>query len=388
MDAPKSGRMNSVDILRGIAMVVMALDHVRDFFSGAHFNPLDLTKTTPYYFLTRWITHHCAPAFVFLAGTGAFLSLSRGKTPRELSWFLLTRGLWLVLMELTLIHVGWVFSVDYTLLWVQVIWAIGWSMVALSGLVLLPRWVVAVVAFGMIGLHNLTDGVSPDSLGIFGWPWQILHVQSPIFYAPGSVFIVAYPLIPWIGVMAAGYLFGSVLMQDEQKRRSDLYTIGFGLIGGFILIRAINIYGDMRPWAVQDSPLNTCLSFINTTKYPPSLLYLMMTLGPAIAILPLLERWKGFLAEFFLTFGRVPMFYYILHLYLIHTLAAIAAYGTLGDAGFMFAKEGFFGFPQVYGFSLTTVYLVWFAVIMVLYIPCRWFMGVKARNKSVWLSYL
>jgi len=385
---PTKVRLNSVDLLRGIAMVVMALDHVRDFFTNVRFDPLDLAFTTPYLFVTRWITHHCAPAFVFLAGTGAFLSLSRGKTKAELSRFLLTRGLWLVFLELTVVRFAWRFNLDYTQTIGQVIWAIGWSMVALAGLIYLPRRVLGVIALGMIAFHNIFDGVDPVSLGVFGWMWQLLHVQSPIVYGPGHVFLVIYPLIPWIGVMAAGYLFGTILQKEERARDATLYRIGFGLIGGFLILRFLNIYGDPHPWTAQESTLKTILSFMDTHKYPPSLLYLLMTLGPAIAILPLLERWKGPFAEFLTVFGRVPMFYYILHLFVIHGLAVIAASATVGDIGFMFANLHWDVWPPAYGFDLSIVYLIWVSVILLLYIPCRWFARVKKNSRNPWLSYL
>lgn len=388
MPASKPVRLNSVDLLRGIAMVLMALDHVRDYFHTARFDPLDLTQTTPLLFITRWITHHCAPAFVFLAGTGAFLSLSRGKTQSELSRFLLTRGLWLVILELTIIRFAWMFNFDYSFLFVQVIWAIGWSMVVLSGLVFLPRVVIAAVALGMILLHNAFDGVDPASLGNLGWLWQVLHVQGPIAYAQDKVFLVVYPLIPWIGLMAAGYLFGQLLMKEERARRTALYRLGFSLIGAFFLLRAINLYGDPHPWSVQNSLLNTFFSFIDTHKYPPSLLYLLMTIGPAIAVLPLLERWRGRSAQFFIVFGRVPLFYYVLHLYLIHILALVAASFTVGDMGFLFSNLPWETWPASYGFGLGIVYLVWVAVILLLYIPCRWFADVKRRRREPWLSYL
>jgi uncharacterized membrane protein len=380
-------RLNSVDLLRGIAMVVMALDHTRDFFHSARFDPLDLAHTTPLLFLTRWITHHCAPAFVFLAGTAAFLSLSQGKTRGDLSRFLLTRGIWLVFLELTVIRVAWTFNLDFSFIFVQVIWAIGWSMIALSALVYLPRWAIGTVALTMIAAHNLFDAIDPLSLGSFGWIWQILHVQGQIAYSPGRTFLVVYPLIPWIGVMAAGYVFGPLLRLEQPARRRALYGIGLGLIGGFIILRGINIYGDPHPWSAQESTVKTFLSFLDTHKYPPSLLYLMMTLGPAIAILPLLERWKGRVAEFLTVFGRVPLFYYILHLYLIHSLALAAALLTVSDVSFLFTSVDWTGWPP-YGFGLGVVYLVWIGVILALYIPCRWFAKVKRERKEVWLSYL
>jgi uncharacterized membrane protein len=384
----KPARLDSIDLLRGIAMVVMALDHTRDFFHYARFDPLDLQFTTPILFITRWITHHCAPGFVFLAGTGAFLSLGRGKTRADLSRFLITRGLWLIVLELTVVRFGWLFNVDYSFSFGQVIWAIGWSMVFLSGLIFFPRWALSVVSIGMIGLHNAFDGVQADTPGALGWIWQILHVQSPIVYSPNAIFFVAYPLIPWIGVMAAGYLFGSLLQREESARRKTLYRLGFGLIAGFVVLRALNIYGDPHPWSVQGSTVHTILSFLDTHKYPPSLLYLMMTLGPAIAVLPLLERWRNGFASFLTVFGRVPLFYYVLHLYLIH-LCAIAAAIVVGiNPAFLFSNT-FPGRWQVpYGFGLPTVYLVWIGVVLVLYFPCRWFADLKRRRRDVWLSYL
>ena len=384
----RPARLDSVDILRGIAMIVMALDHTRDFFHIARFDPLDLTQTNTFLFLTRWVTHHCAPTFVFLAGTGAFLSGTRGKTPAELSRFLLTRGLWLVFLELTVVRFAWLFNVDYSLSVGQVIWAIGWSMVALAGLIRLPRWGMVVIAFGMILFHNAFDGVDPATFGAFGWVWRILHVQSFITFDGGMTFVAMYPLIPWIGVMAAGYLFGSILQKEEAVRRKLLYRIGLGLIAGFVILRAINVYGDPHPWHTQGSVMFTILSFIDTHKYPPSLLYLMMTLGPAITVLPLFERWKGKLADAVTVYGRVPLFYYVLHICLIHILAVGAAWLTGKGVGFLFSNELPGMWTNDYGFSLGVVYLVWAGVIMLLYFPCRWFAGVKRRRNEAWLSYL
>jgi uncharacterized membrane protein len=388
MASTGTSRLTSVDLLRGIAMVVMALDHTRDFFHNARFDPLDLTQTTPFLFLTRWVTHHCAPAFVFFAGTAAFLSLSRGKTKQELSRFLLTRGLWLILLEFTVIRFGWDFNLDYSVVFVQVIWAIGWSMVVLSGLLFLPRGAIAAIALGMIAFHNFFDSVQASSLGALGWLWQVLHVQSNIEYAPGCNFLVIYPLIPWVGVMAAGYLFGGVLQREERARHRTLYGIGFGLIAGFIILRALNVYGDPHPWSTQQTAAKSVLSFIDTHKYPPSLLYLMMTIGPAIAVLPLLERWRGRFADILTLFGRVPMFYYVLHIYLIHILALVAALLTVKDVGFLFSTTPWEAWPPDYGFSLGVVYVVWITVIAVLYLPCRWFARVKRERKEAWLSYL
>jgi uncharacterized membrane protein len=381
-------RLDSIDLLRGLAMVVMALDHVRDFFTNVRFDPLDLSQTTPYLFFTRWVTHHCAPAFVFLAGTGAYLYLSRGRTKNDLSKFLLSRGLWLVFLELSVVRFAWLFNLDYSFVFVQVIWVIGWSMVALSALVFLPRGVLGLVCIGMIALHNLADTINPSTFGPFAWLWQILHVQGTMTWDDGNIFFVIYPLIPWIGVMGAGYLFGSIPLQEEMVRRRKMYTIGFILMAGFIFLRALNVYGDPHPWSVQNNHVNTLLSFINTEKYPPSLLYLMMTLGPAIAILPFLERWEGRLANFITVFGRVPLFYYVLHLYVIHVLALIAARHFLGTFRFLVSNVPPEAFPAAYGFPLWVIYLIWIGVVLLLYFPCKWYADFKRKSKNPLISYL
>jgi uncharacterized membrane protein len=358
-------------------MVLMALDHVRDYFSNAHVDVTDLAQTTPALFLTRWVTHFCAPVFIFLAGTSAFLSRGRGKTSAELSRFLLKRGIWLVVLELTVVRFAWFFNLDYSMFALQVIWAIGMSMVVLSVLVLLP--VAAVAAFGitLIATHNLFDGIAPERFGPLAWLWCVLHVRR----VP-----VLYPLVPWVGVMAAGYALGPVLLREPARRRRALLTLGLGSIAAFVVLRALNLYGDPRPWSAQASGTLTVLSFLNVTKYPPSLLFVAMTLGPAIASLPLLERAAGPVAGFFTTFGRVPLFFYVVHLYLIHALAIGAAYLTGHDVRAFLS--GFFAFPKEYGFALPVVYLVWVAVVAALYPACRWFAGVKRRRRDVWLSYL
>jgi uncharacterized membrane protein len=384
-------RLDSVDLLRGLVMVIMALDHTRDFFhhDALLFDPTDLSKTTPALFLTRWITHFCAPVFVFLAGTGAYLSLARGKTKRDLSWFLVTRGVWLVVLELTLVRLGWTFDLSYGFTFVQVIWALGWSMIVLAALIHLPLRAIAGFGLIMIGGHNLLDRVHAGKLGSFRLPWLILHEQGPMHWGTqppgGFTFLVQYPLIPWIGVMAVGYCFGRLLQLPVERRRKVLLRLGLALTLAFIVIRATNLYGDPQPWAAQQSPLFTLFSFINCQKYPPSLLYLLMTLGPAIALLPFLERWTGALANFFRTFGRVPLFYYLLHLFLIHLLAVIFAFARYGkQITNVFAN----GPPPDFGYNLLVVYLVWLGAVLLLYPPCRWWARLKQHRRSAWLSYL
>ena len=381
-------RLDSVDLLRGLVIVIMALDHARDYFTSARFDATDLTQTTAALFLTRWITHFCAPVFVFLAGTSAFLYHARGRSRGEVSRFLLTRGLWLVILELTVVRWAWNFNFNYTteMLFVQVIWVIGVSMIVLAGLIYLPMVAVAAVGIAMILGHNLLDGVTPESLGAWGPFWTLLHVQAAIPLDGGQVFLVLYPLVPWVGVMAAGYAFGTLLLRPERERRLMLLMLGGGLTLAFLLIRAWNVYGDPAPWSAQESAGRTVLSFLNTTKYPPSLQFLLMTLGPAIALLPLFERLTGRVARAVTVFGRVPLFFYVLHLYLVH--AAALTVGTL--AGFdprSFLHVWVFN-PEGWGYGLPVVYLVWAGVILALYPACRWFAGVKARRRAVWLSYI
>ena len=386
-------RLDSVDALRGLVMIVMALDHTRDFFSkDLSFDPTDLAKTYPALFLTRWITHYCAPVFIFLAGTGAFLSTTRGKTMQELSRFLLTRGLWLVFLELTWVRCfGWLFNFDYHFAMGIVIWAIGWSMVALAGLVFLPlRW-IATFGVVMIASHNLFDSVLPDAFGKLGWLWRILHSGGVIVPAEGYRFVAGYPLIPWIGVMAVGYSFGSGLLREATHRRKWLFLLGAALTALFLLLRAINVYGDPDRWALQKNALFTLFSFLNCHKYPPSLLYLLMTLGPALLVLALLDRATPRSLGPVLVFGRVPLFYYLLHIPLIHGLAVLFACVRYGHAEWLFAnpqRDGPPPIPAGYGYSLPVVYLIWVGVIVALYPVCRWFAEVKRRRREVWLSYL
>jgi uncharacterized membrane protein len=378
-------RVDSVDLLRGAVMVLMALDHVRDFFSDVRFDPTDPTQTTTALFFTRWVTHFCAPVFVFLAGTAAFLSETRGKTKGELSRFLLSRGLFLVILDPTVIRHSWFWDANWGFTFVQVIWAIGWSMVALAGLIHLPRWAVAAFGIGMIATHNLLDPITPEQLGAWGGLWKVLHVQAPVEPLPGFHFFVAYPLIPWIGVMAAGYAFGGLLRGDAVQRRQRLFTLGLAITLGFVVVRAVNIYGDPRPWFSQKDAMFTFFSFINCSKYPPSLSYLLMTLGPAILAMALFDGPLGAAGRVFVVFGRVPMFFYLIHAPFAHLLAAFAALSRYGANAWGIDP---FNPPADYGYSLPVVYLVWAGVVITLYLPCRWYAGVKQRRRDWWLSYL
>lgn len=387
MQPTHSKRIISIDILRGIVMVIMALDHTRDFFTDFHHNPTDLQYAGTAMFLTRWITHFCAPVFVFLAGTSAFLSLGKCETKKDASRFLITRGIWLIILELTIVRFGWQFNLDYTQVFVQVIWAIGWSMIFLAGLIWLPMPVILAIGILIIAGHNLLDHIQANSFGDDAILWNLLH-ESDLRQIDGLNVMVIYPLIPWIGVMATGYCFGTIFRKEEKERNKWLYGIGFSAIMAFIVIRYINVYGDPSPWASQSTWWRTVLSFINCTKYPPSLLYLLMTIGPAVIALPVLEKMSNSVGRFFTVYGRVPMFYYILHIYLIHAMAiTVALIINVPIADFM-SNERLFAPKPGWGFSLPWVYAYWLLAVAILYLPCRWFMHVKANHKKWWLSYV
>lgn len=412
---PERRRIDSIDLLRGIVMVIMMLDHTRDFVhSGAFaFDPTDLTKTTPAVFFTRWITHFCAPVFVFLAGTGAYLQLARGKSKKELSKFLVTRGLWLILLELTIVKWGVWFNFDIRLLaMLQVIWVLGVSMIVLAALIHLPVRVIAGFGLLMIAFHNLFDRFEVPGWNGPGTPvptfaqklWIVLH-QSPFKFFPilgegTPVVAVIYSLIPWIGVMAVGYAFGVLYTKDARERRRWLLIIGGVCTALFFAMRAVNLYGDPSKWAAQKDVLFTVMSFLNATKYPPSLLFLLMTLGPSIIALALFEQLPtalasgktmlGRLRDAFVTFGRVPLFFYLLQWYTAHLIGVIAGLLAGQPVAWQFASpvDKFTSLPSGIGFPLWVVYLCWIIGVLLLYLLCKWFAGVKARRRDWWLSYL
>ncbi len=384
---PETHRLDSIDLVRGLIMVFMALDHVRGHIHRGAFayDPTDLSQASAALFLTRWITHFCAPVFVFLAGTAAFLRDIRAHSRGDLSLYLLTRGLWLVLLELTVINWEWQMGIGFRFVIGQVIWALGWSMVAMAVLVRLPLTAIALVGGMMIVGHNLFDGIRPETLGAFAPLWRILHIQGPIVYAPGRTFLVMYPLVPWIGVMAVGYVFGVLYTRPAEERRGAILTLGALLTGAFVLLRGLNVYGDPGPWSVQRDDLFTVLSFLNCQKYPPSLLFLLMTLGPSLLLLGWLERGVPALARPLVVFGRVPLFYYIVHLLVIDVLTVAFAIGRYGKrTADVFAQ----GPPPDFGHGLLVVYAVWIGLVVALYPLCRWYAGVKARSRSRLLSYL
>ncbi len=402
-DVQLKRRIYAVDLLRGIVMMIMLLDHTRDFvhWAGLQFDPTDLSQTTIPLFFTRWITHYCAPAFVFLSGVSIYLQRMAGKTNTELSRFLWTRGLWLIFLEFTVVRLGFTFNLDYSFVGAaQVIWVIGLSMIVMAALIYAPvRW-VGILAAAMIALHNLLDVYSLPPQVAFGEPtplvswqavWLFLHQQGIVSLFGGPITLVLYPLIPWVGVMAAGWAFGSIYSWEAERRRKWLYAVGIGAIFLFILIRAINVYGDPQPWSMQEKPGFTFLSFLNTTKYPPSLLFLLMTLGPSITLLALTDAidGKSIWQRICITYGRVPMFFYILQWFVAHGAGVLLTVLSGKDVSYLVTNPvPGSQIPPDAGFSLWVVYAVWIGGLVVLYPLCKWWGDLKRRNKSWILSYL
>ena len=395
--APGS-RFTALDALRGAVMVLMALDHTRDFFhAGAMaFSPEDLARTTPVLFLTRWITHVCAPVFLFSAGAGAFLRLQRPhSTKAQLSRFLWTRGLSLVIVELIVMRLAMNFSLDTRFpVLLLVLWALGISMIALAVLVHLPLRALAVLSGAVIVLHNAFDGVQAARFGALAGLWNVLH-QPGVFFVAGIPVVAGYPVVPWIAVMAAGFCTGPLFLLEPQVRRKILVKWGTILIVCFVILRAANVYGDPQPWSVQPSTVFTVLSFFRATKYPPSLAFLLMTLGPALLALAYFDRRRLGPNHALVVLGRVPLFYYVLHFFALHVLASTFAWFQYGNASFTFLFNPLPSmggpatlFPQGFGYSLAVTYAVWIGVVVLLYPLCRWFAGVKARRRDWWLSYV
>ncbi|MDP9322605.1 MAG: heparan-alpha-glucosaminide N-acetyltransferase domain-containing protein [Acidobacteriota bacterium] len=380
-------RLESIDVVRGVIMIIMALDHTRDFFGIPGQNPTDLASATAALFLTRWVTFFCAPVFFLLTGTGAYLSRQR-RSPGELSRFLLTRGVWLIFLEVALVRcLAYQFNVDYRVTMLLVLWALGWSMITLSALIRLPALVVTALGVLSIVGHNLFDSVrSANPL------WSILHSPGFVLNTPNHVVFVAYPLIPWIGVTAVGYGLGQIYSWESARRRAVLLRLGVALSLAFLVIRGIDAYGDPSHWTQQKTAAFTVLSFLNTTKYPPSLLFLLMTLGPAMIFLWSVDRGAPRILRPALVIGKVPLFYYLLHFLLIHLLAVVMCYMRYGSAHWMFESPDLahypFSAPPGWGYSLPVVYLVWAFVVVSMYPLCRWFAELKQRRNDAWLSYL
>ena len=391
-------RLPSIDLLRGAVMLLMAIDHVR-VYSG-----LPAGGPTPGIFFTRWVTHFCAPAFFFLAGTSACLY---GRNHQGVARFLATRGLWLVVLEVTVLRLAWTFNADFAgYNMAGVIWALGWCMIILAALARLPLRIVGAIGVVIIAAHNLLP--MGDIVGSLGDDAgsdlsRIAYVgffSGPVVFGDGPPLMVLYSLIPWVGVMAAGYAFGQVMTLEPARRNRLCLAIGLGAVAAFLLLRGLDLYGDPRPWrpmtAAQPDgppPMPALLAFLNTSKYPASLLFLLMTLGPTIALIPPLERigGSGWFARIVSVFGRVPFFYYVLHIPLIHALALVVSELRLGKvSSWLFENHpmGVGPAPEGYVWSLPLLYLVTLIAIAILYVPCRWFADLKARRREPWLRYL
>jgi len=390
-------RIQSVDALRGAIMMLMAIDHIRDYVarSAQQFLPTDLTRTTPAIFVTRWITHFCAPVFMLTAGLGAYFWMTRGHHSKtELSRLLISRGIWLIVLEVTILRLIFFSQMSFTAnpVILVILWAIGISMIVLAGLIYLPIRVMAAVSIAIIALHNLLDHVSAQRFGRAAWIWDILHQQN-VFAFHGINFVTAYPVLPWIGVMAGGYCLGTVFEWDAHRRRSFLVRMGLALAAAFVVVRAINVYGDLLRWSQQALPVFTVLSFLNVTKYPPSLDFLLMTLGPAMVVMAWLENFHFHFANPLIVFGRVPFFYYGAHLLLAHLIAIGMNFVRYGAEPFLLIAPPSMGgpsrlFPVGYGFPLWTVYAVWVVVLLLLYPASVWFARLKQRRHDWWLTYL
>jgi uncharacterized membrane protein len=381
--APTHRRLDHVDLLRGLVMVIMVLDHVRGYLTNVTFDPTDMARTNLALFGTRWITHFCAPVFMFLAGASAWIAGTR-RTRGELSRLLLTRGLWLILLEFTVIGFGWYFSFHWnTGGRAQVIWAIGASMVVLAGLVQLPFRAVAAIGVLVVTGHNLLDGIKPESLGAWGPLWMILHVRGPLGVIPVTL---VYPILPWIGVMALGYAAGPAIFSSNPATSRRVGWAGVALTAGFFVLRGLNGYGDLLPRLETGSAAVMAMSFLNTTKYPPSLDYVLMTLGPALVALHLFRRARGPLAGALVTFGRVPFLFYVAHLYLVHAIGVAAGVWQGYPASSMLVLHGYA--PAGFGYGLPVIYAVWIAVVVALYPLCRRYAELKGRSRAWWLSYL
>jgi uncharacterized membrane protein len=384
-------RIDVVDVVRGIIMILMALDHTRDYFGDAGASPTNLATTTVALFFTRWVTHFCAPTFFLLTGTGAYLSRRRRSTG-DLSRFLVTRGLWLIVLEVTVTRFLWQFNVDYQVTLLNVLWALGWAMIVLGALVHLP--VRAIGAFGvvLIAAHNLFDRVQAAALGALAPLWTFLHAPGFLVPGPPHTLFVAYPIIPWIGVSAVGYALGALWDWPAERRRAMLLRLGVGSIVAFAVLRGFNIYGDPAPWTQQPTVAMTLVSFFNLNKYPPSLLFLLMTLGPVLLVLRARDGRTPTVLRPAQVIGKVPMFYYLMHVLVLHLVAVVASITRFGTAAPAVQSPTLDRFPmtQLPGWpvSLPIVYLVWIGVVLALYPFCRWYADVKRRSGNPWLSYL
>ena len=387
----RGARLASIDLLRGLVIILMALDHVHDFFGDLTAQPTNLATTTGALFFTRWITHLCAPTFALLTGTGACLARGRMSKP-QLSLYLCSRGLWLIFLELVVMRFALQFNFDYHMTIITVLWALGWSMLTLAGLIWLPLWAIILFGTALVVGHNTLDGINANTLGKFAPLWTVLHAPGILINTGRSAVVVAYVLLPWIGVTALGYALGTIYSWSRERRQRLLSWLGAGLIAAFIVLRFVNVYGDPARWSPYDSPLWTVMSFVNTTKYPPSLLFLLMTLGPALLLLCVFEKSAPRILGPVALVGKVPLFFFVVHFYLIHLLAVAVSYMRYGKVDEMTQSPdlGHFPFSQPPGWDvgLPKIYLLWLTVLVIMFPLCRWYEKVKRTHRSWWLSYL
>ena len=393
-----ASRLTSLDALRGTVMIIMAIDHIRDFFDRYSMSnsPTDLSQTSAIMFLTRWITHFCMPVFMFCAGAAAFLWWNRGKKTRgQLSWFLATRAVWFLALEVVVMNFAYSFKISaHSLILLLVLYIFGACMLLMAALIHLPlRW-LALLSIAIITLHNLLDPYSASRFGKFAWAWHLLHQPGLIMLGNHPAFVV-YPILPWIGVMAAGFCFAQLFTLDDTARRSITLRLGLAITAAFFVIRAINVYGDPSHWTTQKSAVFTALSFLNCTKYPASLDYVLMTIGPALLLLAWYDRLRFSSSNPLIVFGRVPLFYFVLHFYAIHILLGVTSYIRYGSRAFSFmfnAMPAMGGpsevYPADFGYPLWVTYALWIGLVAALYPLCRWFAQYKATHRSWWLSYL
>jgi uncharacterized membrane protein len=372
-------------------MILMALDHTRDYIGNAALNPTNLATTTLGLFLTRWITHFCAPTFSLLTGVGAFLMLRR-RTKRQVSWFLLTRGIWLIVLEATVMRFMWQFNVDYHVIYLIVLWALGWSMILLSALVFLPVPAIATISIATIGLHNLFDGMAPPATAAGRLVWFILHRPGPLYAREGMMWFLGYPLVPWVAIMSLGFAIGIVFTWPAERRQAFLVRAGLGCVAAFLVLRTLNIYGDPFRWSTQKSPVFMVLAFMDVTKTPPSLLFVLMTIGPALLFLRWAESPTPSILRPALTIGRVPFFYYVMHVLVLHLIVTIEAFARYGSAAVVTQSPTLdrFPFTQPPGWAapLPVVYAAWAVVVVLLYPLCGWYARYKREHDYAWLSYL
>jgi uncharacterized membrane protein len=376
-----------VDMLRGFVIALMVLDHTRDYFhvSAYTFDPTDPARTHLWLFITRWVTHLCAPTFVFLAGVSIYLQGVNGKSKPQLSRFLLTRGAWLIVLELTVVAFGLNFGLPFVFL--QVIWAIGMSMLLLAGVIWLPRPAAAIIGVLIVAGHQLLAPIAPADFGALASLWKLAFKIGPSPFGPG---FVPYPVVPWFGVMCLGYAIGPVFALDSARRNRALIASAVGALALFFVLRAINGYGDPSPWIAYPSAAATVMSFFNVSKYPPSLLYVLITLGVSTLCMLAFQRLRGLLARALLAYGRTPLFTYVLHIYVVHgsalLVAVLAGYPASYEANFL--ADPFRIYKAGWGFNLAIVYVAWLAILIALYPASRWFAGLKRRRRDWWLSYL